>query len=413
MTAMAMLFLLASMAASFADRAVPAATWRRWFRQALGSEEHYGSQPAVSHVHAVFSGLFDYVYGPSTWSTRRIVSSLVSSLAGLAIVVVALGPSETVFASVGALVQLRNISQETATAIASQIAALVLVAICLVPLNLVADFFSLAETRLILRYGRNRGPWGILGITIIDLVLTATLYLLPIAAVGFYFFGDVESVRDLIAMMFRREIGWPFFLTTFVTSFAWILFVSCALLIRGMNLWPLTKRIADEMIQSDRPFASVTALAYVVIAALWWPASVGIAAVAGERLPTSIDGGLASPIELDRTYHGHFANENESHRLSFVAMRDVTYVIETEPTFFVDTKLELRSNDEEIAAEDICGPNVGSKVELAGETNRTYVIEIRQKGELTLVGTLSAFDFGVREKSKVGEPECSGLTLEP
>ena len=209
MTAMLMFFLLASMAATFADRAVPVARWRHWFGQTLLPTQEHKGQP-MDRVHVLYCELFDYVYGPSSLSAHRIGASVVSSLTGLLVVVVALGPSETIFGSVRVLPELRDIPLEDVQRVSAEFGLFITLAFFLISLNFVVDFLSLAETRFVLGHGRRRGFLGILTLTIVDLLLTATLYLLPVAAVGLYY-GSTEGASDLLAMMVRNEVGWPFF----------------------------------------------------------------------------------------------------------------------------------------------------------------------------------------------------------
>ena len=45
-----------------------------------------------------------------------------------------------------------------------------------VVLNLVPDFFSLAETRVVLRWAKGRGPLGLAALAVLDLLLTVAIF---------------------------------------------------------------------------------------------------------------------------------------------------------------------------------------------------------------------------------------------
>ena len=123
-----------------------------------------------------FRGLFDAVYDKRPWSWRRAGRSCISSLLALALIVLALGWQETLF---GQIIDILNTNLEIEILIISVLFLTDLVLI-FVPIlsNLVADYVSLQETRLVMRWSSRGSASKLMLWSLVDLMLTAMIVLL-------------------------------------------------------------------------------------------------------------------------------------------------------------------------------------------------------------------------------------------
>ena len=204
-----------------------------------------------------------------------------------------------------------------------------------------------------------------------------------------------------------RGIGLPFLLTTFVTSFAWILFACSAVAIGVMSWWPFTERFLDEIQASDRPtvgFASlgyaVVALGYAVVALLYGAVALLAGFAVAPSLPEGRDGEPAV-VAMGETYRGIFADSTEF-RVSFEARADLTYVIEARGNPLVSLELVLRRNGLEIQPDYLNGASFGYSgtpfwvgMVYRVDEDEKYVVEISPREDA--VGPLFGFYFTVRE----------------
>lgn len=216
--------------------------WRRsvltlWARM---SEDDPGKLTGDLHVAIV--QFFDWVYGPKMWSRRRLIRSAVSSYVGLAASVLILGFSgnaDTLFWFF----------------VAGSI------------LNLFPDFISLAETRWILRHAKEASPVKVTALVVLDLIATTVI---------FGVFVTVTLTSIFVVYLFQPDppvlealnlVGlWPFLLTTYVTSFFWILFVGLFVSVRlARRMTSLTDVFLYHFTQTKRPASAISAILIVML----------------------------------------------------------------------------------------------------------------------------------------------------
>ena len=420
MTAILLFFLIGSYIAVRADRLKPSE-----LLAALRSADRPVTDAGVTvRAHEIFCGLFDRVYGPRACSAHRVGASLISTASALMIITLAIGPDNTLFVGLLDLVSYLYAERDVAESIGSQgiqdlfgismnVSVLILALLILLPLNFAADFLSLAETRFIIGCARTKGLAAILALTVLDLVLTTIIFGLPVTVLA-YNIGGRAGVFLAVDMVLTTNMGWPFLLTTFVTSFAWLLFASCALAVRAMRLHGFTRRLLENMAASDRPTVAFATIAYPVFVALWIPATYFIGYLVPTQLPQT-ESEEPAEIAIGHRYRAAFVNSATVQRVSFEGVRGVDYVIETDPMLFGDTLLRVSMGDSELEEDDDSGPGLGSRIELRAEESGTYVVTISSVAALVpVVGPLSTFDFVVRydDDASPGEgssPGAAGL----
>jgi len=240
----------------------------------------------------LFCDLFDYVYGEKTFSWHRVWASVLSSMIGLVVFTLILGYENTVWPDIFSFMTefWRELSDYTWAEVWAEpglleVAVFVFILVPTVPVffNLVPDYFSLTETRLVLRWAKGRGLAGISLLILLDFILTATIFnfagflwvLLSPEATGIWeqeslFVWFTYYTTQLIADDFLI-----FFLTTFITSLFWLLFALTFCLIWLFHrLSPLANFVYYEIGQSDRPAAALAALlnGVVIIVYMLWVA---------------------------------------------------------------------------------------------------------------------------------------------
>ena len=209
-------------------------SWRRGVRRLWLKLNTPGASDLSQDAHKLFCGLFDLIYGKRTFTWRRVWASSASSLVALFVVTLVLGYENTVwFAVEGWLDEFGR---------PAQLALLAIVVLFASFLNLIPDFFSLAETRWVLQLARGKGAGSIALLLVLDLILTTAIFVsgfLAFVLLTFAVAGD-EGELDLAAEMtlvINPEEGLVFFLTTFVTSLFWIFFALTFFLISLPSGW--------------------------------------------------------------------------------------------------------------------------------------------------------------------------------
>ena len=396
MLAWATIFLVVTVAATLVDkvgRRDAYATYRSSLH-ALATKLYDPAQPDVTaQARDVFCQLFDRVYGTTMWSRQRLLGSAISTLLGLFVALLAIGPSETVF---GVLFRL-SIEESSSGKWASAGLILTATMILTVVLNFVPDFFSLAETRLILDAANKRGVTGLIVLTVLDLCLTTIIFVAMPAVVAYALSVNWQGFIDLAL---SPGGGLPFLLTTFFTSLSWILFMGAVLAIRVLSLHPATRELVEELLgNSARPTVAFSALANVVVAVLWWPTVTSVGLFMGPELPSYVTGAAVPTVEVGRVYRGSFLATAE-YRVNFKADEGSTYVIEATPTLGGDTVLELRVADteERLQQNDDGGRGLGSRIEFVSESDDLYTVAIVNFSED--MEPASDFVFVIRENAR-------------
>ena len=380
MIALTIVFLLVVVIATFVDG-------HPGFRTVSGRTPSKATFGLVQ-AHRLFCDLFDAIYGASMWSAQRLVMSVVSTLIGLAITVIAIGPPETVFGIVGQSMGDEASSKGEAVTLA---VATVLLAFFL---NFVPDFFSLAETRFVLRLAGRVHPNWILLLVPLDLLLTTAIFMLgPLLVLVFV--GGLGG-HEILNLTLTRSALLPFFLTTFLTSMLWILYACSVASIRWLSVHRITREIVHAMARSNYPTVAFSLLANIVVAVLWWPFTMLFVIVAGPALPTHEDGGREPPIDIGRTYRASFV-ERTDYSVTFRANEGSTYVVEATPIVNGDTVLHVleRGSDSAVASDDDCGVGLGSRLVLNSDAQEEYLIHIASYDDQKTPA--SEFTFSVRE----------------
>ena len=253
----------------------------------------------------------------------------------------------------------------------------------LIPYNVIVDFFSLAETRWILRRSKPR-LGSLLALTVVDLVLTGLIYILPASAI-LYAVG-VSQFERFGLLLLTTQIGWPFFLTTFLTSSVWILFAGSSIAMRLLDSVSFTRRVLREMYNSDRPTVAFSWLGYLTVAALAYPIVLLLSVVPPVSLPQG-PGDEPPAIAVGRIYAAHFTEGTLQHRASFQGRAGVTYVIDAQAPLLGDPMLRLFLDAEEIDRDDDSGDGTNARIRYRSERDSIYVVEIApyRSGDLSPV----------------------------
>jgi hypothetical protein len=126
-----------------------------------------------------------------------------------------------------------------------------------VALNLFADAISLLETRWVLQRGADAGVIKLLGLLVLDLILSAAIFLfLPLVL------WEIPAFAE--AILFHGDRAWLgiLFWSTFATSVLFYLFVISTLVVRFLarTVGPLNKLFADPIVLALVMCAVVTVL---------------------------------------------------------------------------------------------------------------------------------------------------------
>ena len=404
MTALFMLVLVVVVAATLVDRLVATDSsdeWRRSSRDLMSPMEERGHTGLPAQAHYLFCRFFDRVYGKKTWSFRRVWASLVSSGLGLVVVVLVIGPSRTFLGTLfGDIASQGELDKERTILLSFVVGALATI------LNLIPDFFSLAETRIVLRWARGRGPLGLFALTALDLVLTVAIFVLvPCGIWGLFLWDDVR-----IGDFGRYIVGvgglLPFFMTTFITSLGWILYVACIVAIRVLCLHPVTRFVVHEMGRSERPTLAFSSLAVMLIVLVWLPASLLFGTPSARELPRSWTRASASMIELDRSYTGHFMSQVQ-YWVHFQGQAGQRYRIETETSksSSADTLLELYGSGSAPVAIDDDGGSLYFDSLINFDCDSTQVFTVRI---LNIALATPSADFTLRITASRSEASNGG-----
>jgi len=249
--------------------------WRRSIGKLWVKLNTPGAKGLAQDANQLYCDLFDYIYGKHAFTWRRVWASVLSSMIGLVVITLILGPQDTLFATKFRHLYILLSRGYIWRFLDSLIPTLLFPAM----LNLFPDFFSLIETRIVLKWSKNRGPLGISFLIILDLVLTTTIFLFGLFVL--YCIAEIMQGRPWSFSQFLFGVsgvvepkkGLVFYLTTFVTSFFWILFtITFGFIWVFHRLSPLANLVYYQIGQSDRPAAALSAFLngiIIVIYAAW------------------------------------------------------------------------------------------------------------------------------------------------
>ncbi len=235
--------------------------WRGRMRGFVVKMNTSGARGLSRDVNQLYLGLFDAIYGARFFSTRRVVASIISTIASLVALTLMFGYNNTIWPDI-----LKIFDPDAGVSDYSASILVLLPVAC----NFVPDFFSLHETRFVLRWAAGRGPIVILILIVVDFVLTTAIFAIGVAAwltlmKGNPFWNDwllnvgfwLDSKHGLLL----------FYLTTLVTSVFWILFsitfFGAWALHRPMR--PLANFLYRAIGESSRPVAATTSMLIALI----------------------------------------------------------------------------------------------------------------------------------------------------
>lgn len=229
----------------------------REFRQKINSLTTY---EAISETNTWFLYLFDALYDCEFWSMKRVKRSIVSTIIALLILILLIGPDRTAFNFTGPFDPWM----------------IVFVTILVVG-NFVADYISLQETRWILSKVSGAGVRKLFLFILLDLLLTTAVFLISWLIISFVSLNYVWNLLNTeLAVetccegywdaLIEPSDGLPFFLSTYLTSFIWIMFVLFYLAVRtGRRGSRVVNFILQSFGESKRPARSVAGVLFLLL----------------------------------------------------------------------------------------------------------------------------------------------------
>lgn len=191
-----------------------------------------GSKNLSRDANNLYTILFDAVYGRRSFSKRRLIASLISTTSALVIITMALGYEDSIWVYLAS------------DLFSSGMVSFIITILIPIAFNFVPDYFSLIETRYVLKWSRETNLFGIFGFIIVDFLLTTIIFVcgaylflfiqnISLIAIGGepVFFG----IEDIFGWITKKEFLLIFFLTTFVTSLFWIIFVMTSIIIWALH----------------------------------------------------------------------------------------------------------------------------------------------------------------------------------
>ncbi len=269
--------LLTSCLAAFADRFLLSSRLEP-FRKGLEKLWVQFDSPKAHNLtltyNTIFCDLFDLIYGEKMFSKRRVVTSIISTISAYTILF-SLGFFITVYAYGGDL--------ESADMTYLGAEHITLSMMFVVAFNLIPDFISLAETRLVLRWSKNRGIFGMLFFIALDIASTLFVFTLALLISMLFFFSGMtglyslgpsaEALLGLVDGLDGGDFGLVFIVslaTTFFTSFFWICFASLYIITRiAYRLFPFTKHLYQQIAESDKPVMAIVGFLNIMVVILW------------------------------------------------------------------------------------------------------------------------------------------------
>jgi hypothetical protein len=224
------------------------------------SLEEFNIKKRIQSANNYFIILFDAIYGKKHFSRRTFFRSCLSSLFAL-----------TLALTICFLIERSYIEDFISISIEEPLFPIILVF-----LNIVADYFSLIETRLVLAISRNRSLLSMVAILIMDIVATLCCYAIFLIIPEMYFLESAEisdillsyeMILDLLyGSIMEMDPLTPYVYSTFFTSFIFYCFLFSAVFIKVINLIrkPLLP-IIERVSLSENPFKALSALAAALV----------------------------------------------------------------------------------------------------------------------------------------------------
>jgi hypothetical protein len=259
------LFILIYVIAGILDRHVFATElfhWRKNIIELSHLLEQGSHQKMTTKFNEICCELFDYIYDKDHFSEKRLIRSIVSTLMGIIIFTFLVGYEEITGVFMVYFVDVHSFSYVMIIGLISIIAPIFF--------NIIPDYFSLMESRVVLTWANNKGSFVVILLIILDLIATSIIF-----TIGFYFFAIVCSLMLRMDGAFasvlhmnkfnpfslsvywnflQTGVGKVFLLTTFLTSFFWIFFVCAYFIIRIFYRFSsFAKYFFREIGESNKP----------------------------------------------------------------------------------------------------------------------------------------------------------------
>ena len=233
-----------------------------------------GDGKAVVSANRLLCEVFDAVYGGEFWSWQRVRRSCFLSVMAYLFVFLLVGIENSVW----------GIDEDPFFAFffGSRSGFFFGMMLVFMPINLVADFLSLQETRWVMERARGSQVWGVATWATLDLVFTTLIYLviLALSLVGSVAFDDWDFLGvdwpETFGILFT-PFALPFFLSTFATSALWFGFVLLVVVAgAGRRGSRTVAKVLDVIADSKAPARAVAwvisapiVVGYVAVEA-WW-----------------------------------------------------------------------------------------------------------------------------------------------
>lgn len=268
-----MMFILAlSMDRLFFQKGLE--SWREKLGELWKSISAGNLDGALSKLNVLICELFDYVYGKEHYSEKRLGRSIVSSLVGMFIFAY-LFEIQDIYIEFMSAVSVAAPQRDTSLFVV----IIILSSMGPIFFNLIPDYFSLVETRIVLQYARGKGIVGVLLLILVDIVFTVVIFLIGvliyllfinfISLMGSHLVVGRQALTiETFQVILNSEIGKVFLLTTFMTSFFWILFVLTFFTVIVLNRYvKFTFYLIDQLSRSEKPATIITTVfcAFVII----------------------------------------------------------------------------------------------------------------------------------------------------
>ena len=255
---------------------------------------------AIKDANFWFLEFFDLIYDYRFWSIKRVVRSCISTILAVVFVIILTGWENTIFSywinfirfdvafieiqgHIKSLI-MGDIGWSSFWGRVSSLSDLQIlfsIVILLSLVNLIPDFISLQETRWIMLLSVRRQQSRLYILFSLDIILTTfvfyawfLLFIVPLAnllwgaSMSYIMshFSDMRSFLQYCSAMFSFSLSGflPFLISTYFTSFFWIMFVIFVVIVRGLAKFSrFTRILLYNIAVSERPAMTTAGFALV------------------------------------------------------------------------------------------------------------------------------------------------------
>ena len=229
-----------------------AAAWKKASGEWWSNLDKESLHQIIVSANRWFLGLFDAVYGERVFSWKRTYRSILSSYLALLI-----------------LTWLLWTTMDPVYRDSVFFATMLFAAIFY---NLIPDYLSLQETRLIMQLSQDRPVGGIAILAVLDLFLSAAIFL-GFLALLMAVFGPADETPLELLWKFLIEERTPvivLFLSTFFTSFLWFAFLASIVAIRVLQrISPFLRILLGVIARSESPARTSAGFLFIGTALLY------------------------------------------------------------------------------------------------------------------------------------------------